>query len=60
MFRARDGKDVSEDPQLTNRYQIKDNEFKFVIERPDEKDAGTYTCSVPELNESAEINVAGE
>lgn len=60
ILRSRNGKDVSEDSQLTKRYQIIDNEFKFVINKPDEKDAGTYSCSVSDLNESAEIIVAGK
>lgn len=59
LCRKRNDTDVSQDPQLKNRYQVLDNENKFVIAVPDEKDAGIYTCSIPELNLSRQINVVG-
>lgn len=57
--RARNGTDVSEDPQLKGRYEIVDKENKFVIAKPVEEDAGTFSCSVPELNEEAKFDVVG-
>lgn len=58
--RKRNDADVSEDAQLKGRYNIDHNKNALVIPKPDEKDAGTYTCSVPELKETAEFNVVGK
>lgn len=54
---SRNGEDVSKDPQLKQRYEIIDKENKFIIEKPDELDAGTYTCKVDKLGLSQDINV---
>jgi len=54
----KDDKDVSTIPQLTGRYQIIDKENKFIISKPDVNDAGVYTCSIPDPEQSsAEIHV---
>lgn len=58
--RTRNGVDVAEDAQLKGRYEILHADNTLVIAKPDEKDAGTYRCSVPELNESKEFDVVGE
>lgn len=58
-FRARNGTDVGEDPQLKNRYEIIDKENKFVIAKPMEEDAGSFSCSIPELKEEAIFDVVG-
>lgn len=47
-------KDIKE---LQGRYQIIDKENKFIITNPEVYDAGKYSCSIPELNAAAEINV---
>lgn len=54
---SRNGTDVSKDPVLIGRYEIIDKEHKFIIPKPDVTDAGNYTCSVPELGKSADIQV---
>lgn len=58
--RARNGVDVGEDVQLKGRYNIDHVANALVIPKPDEKDAGKYTCSVPELKESADFDVVGK
>lgn len=57
--RTRNGTDVSEDPQLKGRFEIVDKENKFVIAKPAEEDAGSFSCSVPELNAEAKFDVVG-
>ncbi|XP_055916441.1 titin-like [Eupeodes corollae] len=42
----KNGTDVSKVPSLQGRYRIIKPERKFVIERTEEKDAGTYSCVV--------------
>lgn len=59
-FRTRDGVDVGEVAQFAKRYQILDDQNKFVINLPDVSDAGEFACSVSELGETAIINVAGK
>lgn len=54
---TRNDKDVSEDPQLKDRYEIIDKENKFIIPKPDDKDAGLYVCSESKLGLRREINV---
>lgn len=54
---TRNGKYVSEDPQLKNRYEIIDKENKFIIAKPDELDAGLYACTIDKLGIQEEIKV---
>jgi len=56
----RNNTDVSLDPQLKGRYEIIDVENKFIISHPMEEDAGIFTCSIPELRESKDFNVAAK
>lgn len=60
MYRKRNDTDVKDIQELKGRYQIVDKENKFIITQPEVNDAGKYSCSIPELNEEAEINVIGE
>lgn len=59
LIRQRNDTDVSLDPQLKGRYEIHDKEHNFIIKHPDVKDAGIYTCTITELQESAAIIVVG-
>lgn len=55
----RNSKDVSLDPQLKGRYEIINDEHKFIISIPKEEDAGTFTCKEPTLGER-DFNVAAK
>lgn len=54
---SKDGQNVSEIESLRDRFKIIKAERKFVISRALESDAGSYTCSVRELNEAKTFNV---
>jgi len=51
----KDGKDVNEAPELKGRFKLKEDSFIIEVTSPD--DHGNYTCSIPELNLSADIRV---
>lgn len=57
--RKKNNLELKDVPELTGRYQIIDKENKLIISQPELRDAGKYTCSIPELEETAEINVVG-
>lgn len=59
-FRSKNGVEIKEIKELEGRVQIYDKENKLIIPRPTVTDAGNYTCSIPELKLSSEINVVGE
>lgn len=54
---TKDGKNVSEIPELEYRFEILSAENKFVIDRTIESDDGLYTCQVQAQNLKADINV---
>lgn len=53
----KNGTDVSKVASLTGRYKEIAEERKFVIEKTDAADAGTYECWVDSLKEGATFNV---
>lgn len=55
IFRERNGKSVHDQPDLKGRFVIKED--NFIISVTDADDHGNYTCSIPELQLSAEIRV---
>lgn len=61
MFnRTKNGVEVSKIKELEGHVQILDKENKLIISKPTVKDAGNYTCSIPELKLTAEIRAIGE
>lgn len=60
IFRKKNDTNVKDIKELQGRYQIIDKENKFIITNPDVYDAGKYSCSIPELDAAAEINVVGK
>lgn len=59
LCRRKNGTDVSKVASLTGRYKEIAEERKFVIEKTDAADAGTYECWVDSLKEGATFNVYG-
>ncbi|GAB0096788.1 hypothetical protein DMENIID0001_123540 [Sergentomyia squamirostris] len=53
----RNGTSVENLGDLKGRYTILKSEHKFVIDRTQESDAGLYTCNLPHLAQSKDINV---
>lgn len=51
---------MSEVPSLKGRYKINDEKNYFVIPGHSSIDNGIYTCSIPEIGESAQIKLIGE
>lgn len=58
--RQKNGTDISEIKSLNGRYEIHDKENNFIIRDTTVDDAGLYTCSIPALGESAQIDVVGK
>ncbi|XP_059618392.1 uncharacterized protein LOC132262916 isoform X2 [Phlebotomus argentipes] len=54
---SRNGTSVENVAELKGRYTILKSEYKLVIDRTQESDAGLYTCSLPHLAQSKDINV---
>lgn len=52
---AKNGQDVSQVGSLAGRYEFKEDSFMVRDTTPD--DHGNYTCSIPDLNLSADIRV---
>lgn len=52
--------EISKIKELEGHFQIHDKENKLIIPKPTVKDAGNYTCSIPELKLSADIRAIGE
>lgn len=58
--RLKNGNYISEISSLNGRYEINDKENIFIIRDTNVDDAGLYACSIPELDESAQIKVVGK
>lgn len=58
FYRAKYGQDVSQVAELKDRYTIEGN--SFTINEPSRNDHGNYTCSIDELNLTANIRVVGK
>lgn len=58
--RSKNGVDVSKVKELEGRFQLHDKENSLIIPKTNINDAGNYTCSIPELKLSADIQAIGE
>ena len=46
IYRRKDNKEISTIESLKDRYEIHETEHTLTLKRPDESDAGNYSCSI--------------